>query len=44
MKKWKILRDCHQEGDGLHHAVQAAATNVTRERHFRPETERRTLP
>ncbi|MGW0537434.1 transposase family protein [Streptomyces sp. NPDC003032] len=23
MKNWKILRDCRQRGDGLHHAVQA---------------------
>ncbi|MFH8361873.1 IS5/IS1182 family transposase, partial [Streptomyces anulatus] len=21
MKNWKILRDCRQKGDGLHHAV-----------------------
>jgi len=26
MKTWKILRDCHQKGVGLHHAVQAVAT------------------
>ncbi|MFE0404683.1 transposase family protein [Streptomyces nigra] len=26
MKNWKILRDCRQQGDGLHHAVQAVAT------------------
>ncbi|MDF9874640.1 hypothetical protein OKW18_006778 [Streptomyces pratensis] len=26
MKSWKILRDCRQKGDGLHHAVQAVAT------------------
>ncbi|MDQ0710763.1 hypothetical protein QFZ55_000215 [Streptomyces luteogriseus] len=26
MKNWKILRDCRQWGDGLHHAVQAIAT------------------
>jgi hypothetical protein len=26
MKTWKILRDCRQKGDGLHHAVQAVAT------------------
>ncbi|WP_327334009.1 transposase [Streptomyces anulatus] len=26
MKNWKILRDCRQKGDGLHHAVQAVAT------------------
>ncbi len=26
MKNWKILRDCRQRGDGLHHAVQAIAT------------------
>ncbi|WP_420706950.1 hypothetical protein [Streptomyces sp. NRRL F-2664] len=26
MKNWKILRDCRQEGDGLHHAVQAVPT------------------
>ncbi|KAB2590433.1 hypothetical protein [Streptomyces arboris] len=25
-KTWKILRDCRQKGDGLHHAVQAVAT------------------
>ncbi len=25
MKNWKILRDCRQKGDGLHHAVQAVA-------------------
>ncbi|MER5961552.1 transposase [Streptomyces sp. NPDC002057] len=25
MKNWKILRDCRQRGDGLHHAVQAVA-------------------
>lgn len=25
-KNWKILRDCRQKGDGLHHAVQAVAT------------------
>ncbi|GAB2768571.1 hypothetical protein GCM10027072_79450 [Streptomyces bullii] len=23
MKNYKILRDCRQRGDGLHHAVQA---------------------
>ncbi|MFJ4759137.1 transposase family protein [Streptomyces sp. NPDC088763] len=26
MKNWKILRDCRQRGDGLHHAVQAVDT------------------
>ena len=26
MKTWKILRDCRQRGDSLHHAVQAVAT------------------
>ncbi|MFJ9891668.1 transposase family protein [Streptomyces sp. NPDC091287] len=26
MKNWKILRDCRQKGDGLHHTVQAIAT------------------
>ncbi|GHA91843.1 hypothetical protein GCM10010305_39350 [Streptomyces termitum] len=26
MKNWKILHDCRQKGDGLHHAVQAVAT------------------
>ncbi|GHE09690.1 hypothetical protein GCM10010339_62930 [Streptomyces alanosinicus] len=26
MKNWKILRDCRQRGDVLHHAVQAVAT------------------
>lgn len=26
MKNWKILRDCRQKGNGLHHAVQAVAT------------------
>ncbi|MFF2719477.1 transposase [Streptomyces sp. NPDC058011] len=26
MKNWKILRDCRQEGDGLHRAIQAVAT------------------
>ncbi|MFJ2944056.1 transposase [Streptomyces sp. NPDC087310] len=26
MKNWKILRDCRQRGDGLHHAVQAVAS------------------
>jgi hypothetical protein len=26
MENWKILRDCRQKGDGLHHAVQAVAT------------------
>ncbi|MFB7147892.1 MULTISPECIES: transposase family protein [Streptomyces] len=26
MKNWKILRDCRQKSDGLHHAVQAVAT------------------
>jgi hypothetical protein len=26
MKNWKVLRDCRQQGDGLHHAVQAVAT------------------
>ncbi|WP_416970464.1 transposase family protein [Streptomyces sp. 4F14] len=26
IKNWKILRDCRQKGDGLHHAVQAVAT------------------
>ncbi|MEU6603369.1 transposase [Streptomyces flaveolus] len=26
MKNWKILRNCRQRGDGLHHAVQAVAT------------------
>jgi hypothetical protein len=25
MKTYKILRDCRQHGDGLHHAVQAVA-------------------
>lgn len=25
VKTWKILRDCRQHGDGLHHAVQAVA-------------------
>ncbi len=25
MKHYKILRDCRQHGDGLHHAVQAVA-------------------
>ena len=25
MKNYKILRDCRQRGDGLHHAVQAVA-------------------
>lgn len=25
MKSYKILRDCRQRGDGLHHAVQAVA-------------------
>ncbi|AGS67191.1 transposase IS4 family protein [Streptomyces collinus Tu 365] len=25
MKTWKIVRDRHQGGDGLHHAVQAVA-------------------
>jgi hypothetical protein len=25
MKNYKILRDCRQRGDGLHHAVQAGA-------------------
>lgn len=25
MKDYKILRDCRQRGDGLHHAVQAVA-------------------
>ncbi|WP_260475296.1 transposase family protein [Streptomyces sp. WAC 06725] len=25
MKHYKILRDCRQRGDGLHHAVQAVA-------------------
>ncbi|MGP3928214.1 IS5/IS1182 family transposase, partial [Streptomyces sp. 8N616] len=25
MKNYKILRDCRQHGDGLHHAVQAVA-------------------
>jgi hypothetical protein len=25
MKDYKILRDCRQYGDGLHHAVQAVA-------------------
>lgn len=25
MKNYKILRDCRQHGDGLHHAVQAIA-------------------
>lgn len=25
MKNYKILRDCQQRGDGLHHAVQAVA-------------------
>ncbi|MFJ3176712.1 IS5/IS1182 family transposase, partial [Streptomyces roseus] len=23
---WKILRDCRQKGDGLHHAAQAITT------------------
>lgn len=26
MKNYKILRDCRQRGDGLHHAIQAVAT------------------
>lgn len=26
MKHYKILRDCRQRGNGLHHAVQALAT------------------
>ncbi|MBT2402529.1 MULTISPECIES: transposase [unclassified Streptomyces] len=26
MKNWKMLRDCRQKVDGLHHAVQAVAT------------------
>jgi hypothetical protein len=25
LKNYKIRRDCRQRGDGLHHAVQAAA-------------------
>lgn len=25
LKNYKILRDCRQHGDGLHHAVQAVA-------------------
>lgn len=25
MKNYKILRDCRQKGDSLHHAVQAVA-------------------
>ncbi len=25
MKNYKILRECRQRGDGLHHAVQAVA-------------------
>ncbi len=25
MKNHKILRDCRQRGDGLHHAIQAGA-------------------
>ncbi|GHI93750.1 hypothetical protein TPA0905_32210 [Streptomyces olivaceus] len=25
LKNYKILRDCRQRGDGLHHAVQAVA-------------------
>ncbi|MDX3821682.1 IS5/IS1182 family transposase, partial [Streptomyces sp. AK08-01A] len=25
MKNYKILRDCRQRGDSLHHAVQAVA-------------------
>lgn len=25
MKNYKVLRDCRQRGDGLHHAVQAVA-------------------
>jgi hypothetical protein len=25
MKNYKILRDCRQRGDGLHHAIQAVA-------------------
>ncbi|GAA3706973.1 hypothetical protein GCM10023082_01170 [Streptomyces tremellae] len=25
MRHYKILRDCRQRGDGLHHAVQAVA-------------------
>lgn len=25
MKNYKMLRDCRQRGDGLHHAVQAVA-------------------
>ncbi len=25
MKNYKILRDCRQRGDGLHHAVRAVA-------------------
>ncbi|WP_406841766.1 hypothetical protein ACICHK_42920 (plasmid) [Streptomyces sp. AHU1] len=26
MKNWKILRDCRQKGESLHHAVQAVDT------------------
>ncbi len=33
-RNWKILRDCRQRGDGLHHAVQAVATS-TQPRHYR---------
>jgi hypothetical protein len=29
MNKYKILRDCRQRGDGLHHAVQAVAHSTT---------------
>ena len=25
MKNWKIVRDCHRRGTGLHHAVQGIA-------------------
>ncbi len=35
MKNYKILRDCRQKGDGLHHAVQAVAPmhNLARTEH-----------
>ncbi|GHA93856.1 hypothetical protein GCM10010330_54880 [Streptomyces tendae] len=41
MKNYKVLRDCRQRGDGLHHAVQAVAritTSPSPDDHTRPNT------
>ncbi len=38
MKNYKILRDCRQRGDGLHHAVQAVPTCTTSPSHHDQRT------